>query len=683
MTRNVITFFLSTRQSAANIMLLVLLIFTPITQTGANDFHQKSWINTVTDCFPRWLFRKDDNNYSPKYLLQDLNFPEVTFDASLKIEACTHQPESESMVILKDYLQSIPRVLNPESLPPTSSHALRYRVHQDLKLLHKALKNKGFFEGEIDYEWTRIDKNTDCNNGIKKEINIILKVKTGPRYVFGTSNIEIEGLENDPTKHHHFTEKSIKIIATPPGSPVELDDVVDSLLRLKKYFQGIGYPLVDITPPLGKIDEATKTLTVNYKIILGGKKKFGDIQIIGLTNLSESYVLNRLTFAPGETYDQRKLETSQQNLLDSELFSSLTLTPSPSHQDSTVPLTLQLLEGPPRSVGAGIRYATQEGIGGKLYWQHRNFAGGGERVLAKIEGSQKEIDAILSFEKPDFYWKDFTLVTKIDGRKAHTKAYHGEIYSIYGGIRHRWNRQLIYDVGTHYEYSRLKQNDFITRSFTALPVNILYDTSNDPINPFRGWKIKFYGAPFFGDIGENKFMAKTSLFGSYYARLIKKDILVIALWGRVGRILATPLTGVPLDKRFYSGGINSVRGYGFQRLGPISHDGKPTGGRSQIEMGIEPRIRIGEKFGFSVFVEGGKVSATGLPKDLLSQDPKLGKQNRFMVGYGVGAKYYTDIGPITLDLAFPTKRRSIPGRKGVPKKYDDAFQVYLSIGQSF
>lgn len=636
--------------------------------------------SSLTSALTGWIPGLTKKENTAKSFIKDLNFPEVDFTADLIINFPPDEFDEESRV----YFKSIPKLLDSESHPPSSANALRYRVQTDIKLLKKALKNRGYLEGEVTYDWNQTTSTTKPDDGeeIEKKRHIQITMETGPRYTFSEINIELYTSSDNSSDivldKEHLLEKARKHAAIAVGNPVDLDSVADSLLRLKKYFQGAGYPLVEISPPFGKIDDKKKTLSIDYKIILKGKKNFGDIQIIGLKNLSESYVRNRLIFQTGETYDNQKIERSQQNLLNSELFSSLTLTPSPSFQDQSVPLTLQLLEAPPRSVGAGIRYATQEGVGGKLFWQHRNFWGSGEKFLAKIEGSQRQVDATISFEKPDFYWQDLTLVTKIEGTKANTKAYKGEIYSIYEGIRHQWDEKLVYSWGGLYEYSRLKQNNYTTRSFTSWPLDILYDASNDPINPFRGWKIKVHAAPFFGDIGKNNFMAKTSLFGSYYARLIKKDRLVIALWGQVGKILASPLSNVPLDKRFYSGGVNSVRGYGFQRLGPISVQGKPTGGQSQIELGIEPRVRVGENIGLCIFVEAGKISATGLPKGNLNKDPKLEKQNKFLVGYGLGAKYYTDVGPIRLDVAFPTKRRTVNH-----KKYDSPFQVYLSIGQSF
>jgi translocation and assembly module TamA len=152
----------------------------------------------------------------------------------------------------------------------------------------------------------------------------------------------------------------------------------------------------------------------------------------------------------------------------------------------------------------------------------------------------------------------------------------------------------------------------------------------------------------------------------------------VATWARIGHIFSSPLDRIPLNQRFYSGGANSVRGYGFQKLGPISAKGKPTGGQTQFEGGLEPRLRIGENLGASLFVEAGQVSSKKLMQRTSHGKKHSTHRDQFLVGYGVGLKYYTEIGPFRFDVAFPTQKRRFK-----KKRYDAPFQVYMSIGQAF
>jgi outer membrane translocation and assembly module TamA len=120
---------------------------------------------------------------------------------------------------------------------------------------------------------------------------------------------------------------------------------------------------------------------------------------------------------------------------------------------------------------------------------------------------------------------------------------------------------------------------------------------------------------------------------------------------------------VPLFERFYAGGANSVRGYGRHRLGPLSTADDPVGGRSLLEGSVELRRQLFEQIGGIVFMDFGQVSLNSfdVPIDDL----------RFALG--VGASYFTPVGPLRLDIGFPVS----------PPDDDQPWQIHFSIGQFF
>ena len=257
----------------------------------------------------------------------------------------------------------------------------------------------------------------------------------------------------------------------------------------------------------------------------------------------------------------------------------------------------------------------------------------------------------------------------ISATKARTKAYYGVVYNAYSGLEHQVNETSNYSVGLEAEHSQLKRLRSTKRTFYGVPVMYTYDDRNDQLNPYKGWKWRLDFAPYFGDFGSTGIMLKASLYSAQYWRIILKDKLVIATWQKIGQIGGIDFDDIPFNRRWYGGGSGSIRGYGYQKLSKPDDQGAPLGGKSLLEVGIEPRYRISEKFGASIFVETGAVSERRIP-GFKSQEMK--------VGYGIGGKYYTDIGPIRLDIAFPTKRRRVNG-----KTYDAPVQFYISLGQAF
>ncbi|MBA2771476.1 MAG: BamA/TamA family outer membrane protein, partial [Sphingomonas sp.] len=112
---------------------------------------------------------------------------------------------------------------------------------------------------------------------------------------------------------------------------------------------------------------------------------------------------------------------------------------------------------------------------------------------------------------------------------------------------------------------------------------------------------------------------------------------------------------------FYAGGGGSVRGFGYQQLGPRDPEGRPLGGLSLVEGAAEVRYRFGN-YGIVGFVDAGQVYENSIPDF-----------SGVRMGIGLGARYYTNFGPLRIDVATPLGR----------KEGESRFNLYISIGQAF
>jgi translocation and assembly module TamA len=133
--------------------------------------------------------------------------------------------------------------------------------------------------------------------------------------------------------------------------------------------------------------------------------------------------------------------------------------------------------------------------------------------------------------------------------------------------------------------------------------------------------------------------------------------------GRVGSITGAPRDSIPANRRFYAGGGGSIRGIPFQTASPLDEDDDPIGGRSLLETAVELRYNITETIGVVAFVDAGRAFEASYPD---FSEPLI-------VGAGLGARYFTPIGPLRVDIAVPVDRRDV----------DDVLQVYVSLGQAF
>jgi len=143
---------------------------------------------------------------------------------------------------------------------------------------------------------------------------------------------------------------------------------------------------------------------------------------------------------------------------------------------------------------------------------------------------------------------------------------------------------------------------------------------------------------------------------------------VLAMRALVGVAQGAGEYSLPPDQRFYGGGSGTIRGYPYQLVGPQFTtngipNGIPKGGTAIAAGSLEFRQRFAKNFGGAVFVDGGQVN-DNLKADAID----------FYIGVGFGVRYYTPIGPIRLDVAFPTRQYSSD---------DVPFEIYIGLGQAF
>ena len=207
------------------------------------------------------------------------------------------------------------------------------------------------------------------------------------------------------------------------------------------------------------------------------------------------------------------------------------------------------------------------------------------------------------------------------------------------------------------------QKDTRTFLIAAAPVSLGYDGSDSLLDPTRGFRLSGRISPELSAHSGQLAYARTQIDASAYRPI--SDRIVAAGRIRLGTIIGAGVYDIAPSRRFYSGGGGSVRGYGYQDLGPKDMDGDPIGGRGLAEFALEARIRLkqlGGNFGIVPFLDGGSLSTKAVP-DL----------TKWRLAVGLGARYYSSFGPIRIDVGVPLNRQ----------KGDGPLAVTVSLGQAF
>ncbi|HLL58423.1 MAG TPA: BamA/TamA family outer membrane protein, partial [Allosphingosinicella sp.] len=326
---------------------------------------------------------------------------------------------------------------------------------------------------------------------------------------------------------------------------------------------------------------------------------------------------------------------------------------------------------PLRTIAGEAGYGTGEGIRLEASWEHRNLISPEGAVrLRGVAGTEEQLLAA-TLRRNNFRKRDQVLTAQIAASHVDRDAYDARTFLLGAGIERQsniiWQKKWTWSLGA--DLIATDERDVNVASGTtrrrtffigALPATLSYDGSNDLLDPTAGYRLSGRFSPEAslqnGAFGYSRFQ----IDGSLYQRV--SGTVVMAGRVRLGTIFGASRDRIAPSRRFYAGGGGSVRGYGFQRLGPrdpVFDD--PIGGRSLTEFALEARVRLGN-WGIVPFVDAGNIYTSPLPK---LDDLRLGA--------GIGVRYHTRFGPIRVDVGTPLNRRS-----GDPR-----VAVYVSLGQAF
>lgn len=450
-------------------------------------------------------------------------------------------------------------------------------------------------------------------------------------------------------------------------------DALDAEMVLtaqKQLFQNIRqdfcYYNLDVQHQI-TLDHSNKTAEVYFNVMGQDGARFGATTFIGAENIERSYLDNFVTYKDGDCWKSDNLEDTKAALYATGLLASAEATiPEKLPDDGIVPIVFQVKDRAFKSVKLGAGYNTSDGAGVIAEWEHRNILGAGEKLSLKAKLYEIVQNLSATFNKPFFLRDDQSLSLEALLTNEDNDAYKELSHNISGTVSRDLTRELSLSLGAGYEITTIEDEEGErTYGLWYTPVTLVYDSRDDMFDPHKGWNASLKFTPFFDTLGEADPFFKSRATVSTYFDLSDSTIdPVLALRASYGFISGSDSIDVPASKRFYAGGGGSVRGFGYQEVGPKDDDGDPSGGLSLVETTAEMRFRLGQNIGMVTFLDAGQVYDDTLPD--FSGD--------MAVGAGVGLRYYTDFGPLRFDVAVPVNQKN---------ESDSSYQIYLSIGQAF
>ena len=151
---------------------------------------------------------------------------------------------------------------------------------------------------------------------------------------------------------------------------------------------------------------------------------------------------------------------------------------------------------------------------------------------------------------------------------------------------------------------------------------------------------------------------------------------------------------LPFEKRYFSGGPNSVRGWSVRSLGPGSYKGKEGNvnyinhtGDIKLDLNIEYRTHLFWKLNGAAFIDAGNIWNI---RDYEGQEEGTFKFNRFYqqlaVAYGLGIRFDLDYLIVRFDGGMKAVNPMETGKNKYPlikPKFDRDFTFHFAVGYPF
>lgn len=544
--------------------------------------------------------------------------------------------------------------------PAPSLAELKRRANEDTLLLRRLLRAEGYYDPDV-----LLEVDPSAVGGV---LTILTTLDPGPLYRLARVDVKL-----DEEEERAFVERTLGLSVDDPLAAGKLNGALD---RLRLNLTEKGFPFAKVGAPDIAVDHDTRTATYALNVDLGGASRFGQIRVEGDPLFSARHIGRLARFAPGDPYNSAEVEDLRRALVATGLVSTVSIAPERgggADDAATVDLVVNLTPAPMRTVAGQIGYSTTDGFRAEASWQHRNLIRPQGQVTFRGVIGTEEQRLAADLRRSNWKARDRTLGASIAASVEDRAAFFARSVNLAGFIEREtniiWQKKWFYRFGAELLASEEKDRGvgIITgveprRTFliAAAPLQFSYDGSNDLLDATTGFRLTGRASPEVSFQDGAFGYVRTQIEGSAYLP-VQAGKFIVAGRVRLGTIFGAGRSRIAPSRRFYAGGGGSVRGYGYQDVGPRDVDGDPLGGRSLTEFSIEARYRFGS-FGVVPFFDAGQVDTSVYPRF---------KDLRF--GAGIGARYYTNFGPIRFDVATPINRR----------QGDARVAVYVSIGQAF
>ncbi|HUF74810.1 MAG TPA: BamA/TamA family outer membrane protein [Longimicrobiales bacterium] len=417
----------------------------------------------------------------------------------------------------------------------------------------------------------------------------------------------------------------------------------------------LGYLDASVDSALVLVDRDARRADVVLHLRTGPRFRFGSVEF--QQDVLDSELLHRLVpFQRGAPFDASQLRRLQIAILDGPWFMGAEVVPRRDlAEDLEVPIEVALVPQPAQRYALGVGYGTDTGPRATFSTELRRLNRAGHRADAEVRGSLVERHATARYLLPVRGGPGGLLTLSAGWVDAHPSTSDTETFlvssnlgRVWGGWQHDVSLTLqraTYEVGVQSGVSTL----------FVLGTGLSRVRTDDRLYPTRGSLVRIRARASHEEVLSDQSLFDVGAEGRL-VRTVAPDLRVITR-AEIAHVFTDAFSSLPAPFRYFAGGDRSVRGFGYQALGPVDATGNVVGGETLLVTSVELDRRVLESWAVAAFVDVGNARSS-------LRDP-------LAAGIGAGIRWRSPVGMIRVDGAFGV---SAPGAP---------FRLHLNLGPEF
>ncbi|MDR2338229.1 MAG: outer membrane protein assembly factor BamA [Deltaproteobacteria bacterium] len=484
-------------------------------------------------------------------------------------------------------------------------------------------------------------------------LKVVFKIDEGP--IFKINSVSAAG-----TLFEESEEKTLAGIELKAGDIFNVELMRKDVFKIHDKFADIGYAFANVAPD-PRINQATETIDLHYIVDKGNENYINRINISGHQKTRDNVIRRNIRIQEGELYSSSKIERSRELIERTGYFDEVILNTEPSIYEDQVDLDFDVKEGRTGSFNIGAGFSTLDGLILMAKLSENNILGTGNALELDLNTGTEYKTYSLGLSNPridDTQWSGGinAFMTDREYDDFYRKQTGGSVsvgYPLWfldekylDDIRFNLTYELsqidIYHINDS-AASLVREQGGKSVSSSITPT-LIRNTINNPLDPTSGSKqtVSFEVA---GLGGDQKFW----LFGAsntLYLPLVDSKKLVFSNRMRLdyGDVYNTD-GKFPMFRRFFPGGINTVRGYKAREMGPKDERGREYGGNKQFISNYELIFPIFSEIGLKgvIFYDIGQAF----------DDEQSIRFSKLKLAWGWGFRWRTPMAPIRLEFGYP------------------------------